>query len=114
MKQMMVPATRAGRLARRLLNSASEPPASIGVKDAAVVLLAWRTRIALSKVMRAAFGSAARRRLTFSSDAEIRQYARELLARQDSSLPSVLLDASTTEAVLRHAVRRGEKPRKAP
>ena len=62
--------------------------------------------------MRAAFGSAARRRLTFGSDAEIRQYARELLARQDSSLPSVLLDASTTEAVLRHAVRRGEKPRK--
>jgi hypothetical protein len=85
---------------------------SIGVKDVAVVLLARRTRIALSKVMRAAFGSAARRRLTFSSDAEIKQYARELLARRDLSLPSVLLDASTTEAVLRYAVRRGEKPRK--
>lgn len=109
---MMVPVTPAGRHARRLLSAATEPPASIGVKDVAVALLGGRRRIALNKVMGAAFGSAARCRFTFSSDAEIKQYAREVLARQDLSLPSMLLDASTIGAVLRHAVRRADKPKK--
>ena len=112
MKHMMVPATPAGRHARRLLSAATEPPASIGVKDVAIVLLVRPRRLALGKVVGAAFGSATRRHLTFSSDAEIEQYARDVLARQDLFLPSMLPDASTTEALLRHAVRRGEKPRR--
>lgn len=112
MKHMMVPATPAGRHARRLLRAATEPSASIGVKDAAVVLLAWRRRIALNKLMGAAFGSAARRRFTFSSDAEIKQYVSDLLARQDIFLQSMLPDVPTTEAVLRHAIRRSAKPKR--
>lgn len=66
--------------------------------------------MALNKVMGAAFGSAARRRFTFSSDAEIKQYGRDLLARQDLFLQSMLPDVPTTEAVLRHAIRRSAKP----
>jgi hypothetical protein len=108
----MVPATPAGRHARRLLSAATEPPASIGVKDVANVLLVRPRRIALSKVTGAAFGNAARRRLTFSSDSEIRQCAREVVARQDLFLPSMFPDAAIAEAVLRRAVGRGgEKPK---
>lgn len=108
----MVPASPAGCHARRLLSAATEPPASIGIKDLAVVLLVRPRRIALGKVMGAALGSAARRHLTFISDAEIEQYARDVLARQGLFLPSMLPDASTTEALLRHAVRHDEKPRR--
>lgn len=110
----LMPATDAGRLARRLLTVSTDPDAATGVgKDVAGVLLMRRRRKDLAKILDVAFGIAARRHLTFAGDGELDQYVGEVLDRQDVFLPGMMPNAAKTKAVLRRAIGwGGEKPKR--